>query len=285
MLNQDRQPLTGGWFKGYLSDYGGMLTGGWFFPKQAADGITVYRGQDGDIDYDHPVALMAIDDDELSLAGQELPANTVWHYVRRAVKKCCGLESVDSDFCRVRVGTNGGMILNAPNPPLDLTADLLSGGRIRLRWFYSAAGQEVAPTGFNIYMTESALSLEALNESRRPLTMGWFPQDYDHAWPLTGGWFVSTGGDEVDYSIPADTVYFAEGPWGREIAGGMGGMLGKKSYEWTSDLLTDGQLYRFAVRSFNKNFGESQNADYVTVVADSIGPAAITGITASWEAE
>lgn len=281
MLNQDRQPLTGGRFTGYLADYGGMLTHGWFFPKQAADGITVYRGQDGEIDYDHPVALMAIDDDELSLADQDLPANTIWHYVRRTVKKCCGLESADSDFCRVRVDSDGVMILDAPNPPLDLTAEVLSGGRIRLRWFYSAAGQEVAPTGFNIYMTASALTLEAMNAARRPLTGGWFPKDSGHAWPLTNGWFVSVGGEEVDFSIPVDMVYFADSPWGNGVAGG----FGKQFYEWTSDPLTDGQLYRFAVRSFNSSNGESQNTDYVIAVADATGPDAITGITASWEAE
>lgn len=283
MLHQDRQPLYGGEFRGYLADYGGALLDGWFFPLQSADGINVYRGQDGVMDYDHPAAIMGLTDTQIAMAGQDLPVNSIWHYVRRHVQKCCGLESADSNLCRIWIGPDGDMILDATNPPQNLTAEILSGGRIRLRWSYSSAGQDVAPTGFRVYLPAFEVPAGSVDEYRPVLLDGEWPRDYDHAWPLMDGWFA-VHGDEVDFGVPVDAVSFAEGAGAGSSDGGPSGP-GKRFYQWTSDPLTDGQLYRFAVRSYAATGGESQNTDYVIARADATGPAAITGITASWEEE
>lgn len=119
--------------------------------REALEWINVYRGQDGDIDYESPVGVMGLDDTQISLTGQDLPAGTAWHYVRRHVKGCCGKESPDSPVCIVRIGPDGELLGEKPNPPDDMSAEAVAGGKIRLRWRYHTAGQETPPAGFVIY--------------------------------------------------------------------------------------------------------------------------------------
>jgi hypothetical protein len=115
----------------------------------------VYRGQDGVIDYNTPIATMLLDDTQVAIAGQTLPAGTIWHYVRRRIKNCCELQSLDSPVCIVRIGDDGEIRGDMPNPPTDLIAEGMAGGKIRLRWRYSAASQETPPAGFAIFVSDS----------------------------------------------------------------------------------------------------------------------------------
>lgn len=117
----------------------------------SADFYNVYRGQDGHIDYETPVATMALDDTQVVVPGQTLPAGTIWHYVRRLVRDCCGLESDPSPVCVVRIGEDGEALPAAPNPVCDLTAEAMAGGTVRLRWRYVRDRQAAAPTGFEVY--------------------------------------------------------------------------------------------------------------------------------------
>jgi len=190
---------------------------------------SVYRGQDGNMDYNEPVAVMNLADTQVSIPGQDLPANTIWHYIRRQVSGC-GLESGDSPACVVEIDSNGDMIGLTPNPPLSLTAEGLSGGRLKLRWRYTRLSEEVTPTGFKIYMDS---------------------------------------GSGFDFNNPTATVSY--------------GLGGTGEFKWTSNALTHGKLYRFCVRSYRTSEGETQNTDFVSAVADSVGPDAITGLRATWE--
>jgi len=126
------------------------LTGGDLWPRPAGC-HTVYCGQDGQFDYDTIQAVMDTDDADVSIANQALAAGTIWHFIRRLVSGC-GLESADSPACVVRIGTDGEMIGLTPNPPGSLTIQKVLGGKLKLRWRYSTIDQEVAPTGFRIYM-------------------------------------------------------------------------------------------------------------------------------------
>ena len=76
-------------------------------------------------------------------------------------------------------------------------------------------------------------------------------------------------GSGFDFESADDTVLF-----GRARAG---------QFDWTSETLNNGQLYKFCVRSYYDEGGESRNTDYVSAVADSQGPNAITGLQADWE--
>lgn len=131
-------------------ELGTVLTLGWFWTRIAGC-HTVYRGQDGTMDYEAIQAVMEIDDDQVSMANQALAPNTMWHYVRRQLSDC-GLESADSPVCVVRIEAAGDMRLDTPNAPLAVTPELQGGAKVMLRWRYSADGQEIAPTGFRVYM-------------------------------------------------------------------------------------------------------------------------------------
>ena len=189
----------------------------------------INRGQDGNIDYTEIMAVMGLSESQVSIEEQDLPANTIWHYVRRQVSGC-GLVSADSPVCIVRIDASGDMIGNAPNAPDDLTIEGLSNGRFRLRWRYTKDQQEVTPTGFKIYMDS---------------------------------------GSGFDFEAPVDTVSYGFG--------------GTGEFEWTSDPLVHGQVYRFCVRTYTTGAGQTQNTDYVSGTADDEGPAAMTGLQASFQ--
>ncbi len=189
----------------------------------------VYRGQDGNIDHDNIVAMMNLNDSSVAVVDQELPADTIWDYVRRQVSGC-GLESEDSPACQVIIDSAGDMIGNTPNPPLSVTVEKVAGGKLKLRWRYTPVYEEIAPTGFHIYIDS---------------------------------------GEGFDFETPDATVPY--------------GLGGTGEFSWTSDPLTHGSLYRLCIRSYRTGAGGSQNTDYVSEVADSEGPEAITGLVASWE--
>ncbi len=189
--------------------------------------IRVYRGQDGNIDYTTPVADMGIDESQVSIAGQDLPANTIWHYTRRQVSGC-GLESDDSPVCRVAIDAAGDMVGSTPNAPQALAIEQLIGGKLRLRWRYIPVDQEILPTGFYIYID-------------------------------TGSGF--------DFETPYATVSYQR----------------RWEFKWDSSALTHGTLYRFVVRAYRTGGGIDSNTRIVSALADSQGPAALTGLTASWE--
>ena len=170
-----------------------MNIGAWQSPRSCH---IVYRGQDGNIDYDNIQALMNLGDSQVSIPNQSLQAATIWHYVRRQVSGC-SRESEDSPSCIVMLDNDDEMIGNIPNPPLSLTIQGLSGGRFRLRWRYSTIGEEVSPTGFHIYMDS---------------------------------------GSGFDFNAPVATVLY--------------GLGGRGEFQWISGALTNGQLYRFCVRSY-----------------------------------
>ncbi len=116
-----------------------------------ADEFNIYRGQDGAIDYDTAVATMDLADTEVEIAAQALPANTIWHYVRRQLSECA-LESDSSDPCIVRIDADGDMILDTPNIPDSVAVEQVAGAELTVRWRYSELDQEIAPTGFRIYI-------------------------------------------------------------------------------------------------------------------------------------
>lgn len=121
----------------------------------------VYRGQNGDIDYTEIQVLMGLDDSEVTINHQDLPPGTSWDYIRRQVSGC-GLASEDSTpICKVLIDASGDAFADAPNPPLSLTATAVAGGKIKLRWRYSAINQVVSPTGFNVYDVDSGKLGEA----------------------------------------------------------------------------------------------------------------------------
>jgi len=129
---------------------GTILTLGRFWVRTSRC-YTVYRGQDGVMDYDKVQAVMDVDDSQVSIPAQALPAGTIWHFVRRQVSDC-GLESADSDAAVVVIDSACDMIGRMPNAPQSLEAEQVAGGKIKVRWRYSRLNQEIMPTGFKVYI-------------------------------------------------------------------------------------------------------------------------------------
>lgn len=117
----------------------------------AAAAYRIYRGQDGVMDYATIIATMTLEQAQVSIGSQDLPPDTIWHYIRRKIT-ACELESPDSPACIVRIDSDGNMIANIPNVPTDLAIEGLSNGRFKLRWHYTKLDEETDPTGFNIYI-------------------------------------------------------------------------------------------------------------------------------------
>jgi hypothetical protein len=117
-----------------------------------ADEYTIYRGQDGVMNYGTVVATMDLADTQVTIPAQVLTPGTRWVYVRRRKGADCSLESPDSLGCEVRIADDGDMIPDAPNTPSNLVAEAIAGGSIRLRWRYCEIRQAVTPTSFRIYI-------------------------------------------------------------------------------------------------------------------------------------
>lgn len=179
---------------------GTVLSLGWFWMRPGGC-HNVYRGQDGNIDYDNIQAVMELSDSQVSIVNQNLPAGTSWHYIRRRVSDC-GLESDDSATCVVAVDSAGDMKGDRPNQPFSLTIEKLSNARFRLRWRYTRLNEETRPTGFKVYMDS---------------------------------------GSGFDFDSPVGIISY-------KLGGGM-------EFVWVSDPLTDGQEYRFCVRSYRGDLG------------------------------
>ena len=85
----------------------------------------------------------------------------------------------------------------------------------------------------------------------------------------TGFYIYIDSGSGFDFATPDAAVAYSAGRSGE--------------FSWTSGSLTNGQLYKLVARSYRTAAGTSQNTSYVSAIADSVGPAAITDLTASWE--
>jgi len=289
-----------------------------------ADFYRIYRGQDGNFDYGNPVAEMALEDTQVFIPNQDLPPDTIWYYIRRRVADCCGKESPDGPVCIVRIDSNGNMIGSIPNAPVDLVAKGLSNGRVKLRWRYVRIDEEIAPTGFHIYI-DSGSGFDFDNPDATipyhhggarsgefdwtsdPLTHGEiyrfcvrvYRQPAEGVLNITGeltpdatcNYYVAGKYSEKDYYRRGDGAWFIwwhyDKWWITTVLGGMPPF--GKWFRYDSNIVGDytpvgSETTGIAtVAEGSHLIHESQNTDYVSIVADSVGPDAITDLITSVE--
>lgn len=276
----------------------------------------IYRGQDGVIDYNNVVGRMWPDDTSVSLANQNLPPNTMWDFVRRQVSEC-GLESADSPACKVIINSDGSMISNTPNTPANVIIEQVIGGKLRLRWRYFPTGQEILPTGFAIYVDDgSGFDFSV------PLAVVPYKRAIEHSWTsdaLTHGErykFIvrSYAGSLASYIVSGDLTPDAAGdyyPAGTYNDQPCEKKLNSEFYRWffahtnhwlISQVLGNaGNYYWFHAEGTGiftaaglaagtatvvapaAQPAHSINTDYVSAVADAVGPTEIAGASISWE--
>lgn len=281
----------------------------------------VYRGQDGVMDYENVQATMDLDDEDVAIPDQVLPANTIWHYIRRLVSDC-DLESADSDPAIVRIDSDGEMIPLTPNTPLSLQIEQLSGGRLQIRWRYTEINQEIVPTGFHIFIDSGeGFDFETPDDS----VPYYFGGNGEFTWTsaaLTDGqryrFCVRSYVDHVlqTYSVTGDLNpgatgiyeytgqyldrdYFARttGGWflwfdatsANWIISEVLGNIGSRGWNSFGDEIEQSySSYGTATGTptvANAPYEESQNTNYVSIIAGSSGPPAATDLAATWEAD
>lgn len=255
------------------SDFGPMAHPPHILESQSGYEIHVFRGQDGVMDYNNIIAKMSIDDEQILIPNQELPPNTIWHFVRKTYSLCCCKYSDPSPPCIIMIDACGNMIGATPNAPTNLVAEPTFGGKIRLRWRYSRYAQEVPPTGFRIYMVpRTSENLQAASPRIIPKIdgrlnlMDFGPKAHS---PFVAGASIESESvdNQFDFNNPIDEIEY-------QFRG---------EFRWTSDFLVNGQKYKFCVRSYRNGAGESQNTNFAAATADSEGPDPITVMQINWQ--
>lgn len=104
---------------------------------------------------------------------------------------------------------------------------------------------------------------------------------------LTGGilelrWRYLSTGQEI---IPTGFKIYMDSGSGFDFDDPVATVTYRRSVEhkWKSPLLVHGQTYKFCIRSYAANAGETINTDFVAAKADAQGPAAAEGLSVSWE--
>jgi hypothetical protein len=105
--------------------------------------------------------------------------------------------------------------------------------------------------------------------------------------PLAGGfmqlqWQYIPTEQEV---IPTGFKIFIDSGSGFDFANPAATVAYKRTWvhKWKSAALNHDQTYKFCVRSYTANAGETINTNFVSAKADSVGPDAAQGLSATWE--
>lgn len=122
----------------------------------------VYRGQDGNIDYNTIVANIHLYDSQIEISDQDLGPNTIWHYIRRLVSDC-GLESPDSPACVVAIDGDGNLAKSNPNAIFEIKINQIDGDKAELVWYYCPLEQKSVPVCFNVYCSDDTSQIDYEN--------------------------------------------------------------------------------------------------------------------------
>ena len=136
---------------------GMTVTRGWFWMRRRSCSV-IYRGRSAmDVDLARPVAVVPCESDasnrdcEITISNSShLPGSTTWYVVRRF--NSSGREDRTAHAAAVvRMGADSRLAAPMPNEPVDLKAELITGGSIELSWFYCPLDQQAAPGAFRVY--------------------------------------------------------------------------------------------------------------------------------------
>lgn len=94
---------------------------------------------------------MAIGATTATIPDQDLEPG-IYKYARVALSDCGKWSWLAVPLATVVINDAGQALAKAPNAPQQLTATVIAGGVVELRWRYSSVNQAVAPSGFRIYI-------------------------------------------------------------------------------------------------------------------------------------
>jgi hypothetical protein len=131
---------------------GTVLSLGWFWQRTAGCSV-LYRGSSMEtIDFDSILTVDALSAKQIQ-PPQYLPhlRNMVHFYVVRRTNGCGDLERTLSATVKVSTDGNGDLEQPRPNSIFEAGAEQLSGGKVKLFWFYCPIDQDCELACFNIY--------------------------------------------------------------------------------------------------------------------------------------
>jgi hypothetical protein len=135
---------------------GTVLTRGWFWVRRGGC-MAVYRGPSVDqVDFGRIEHVAEADARRISLPAHLTPqAGTKGCYVVRRFNGHGDEERTTDAAVAVRMGDDGKPAEPAPNGISNLHAVQVSGGRVRLEWFYCPLDQQAEPARFNVYTADA----------------------------------------------------------------------------------------------------------------------------------
>jgi hypothetical protein len=211
----------------------------------------------GPLDYSTPIATVY----GTTWTSSALTYPDDWRFGVRAFN-AYGTEQNVEAAVEIVLNSRGADITTMPDPPSGLRAFATVGGGVRAEWGYMGATGPKTPTGFHVYLGIPAALLSPVSPVRRTSSSK----------PRLGRretgrqtWRGAVGGGP-NYGLPVATVSYAS-----SINGSFVSNLGP---------LTGGVIYVLSVRAYNAT-AEEQNTHTVSVTAVTVGPSAVTALTAS----
>lgn len=167
---------------------------GWHWPG-ISSGHRAYRGVGtlANVDFDVPVGFGQADSVSLLLTGLGHAVSTVYTYVVRPVAGNAWLETQDlSCRCEFETDASADWLGSRPTPVEWLDADVIDGGRVRLRWRWRKAYGGDEPHDFGLYYSAGPEVTAGSPQATEPYTR---EGDYSHTFTLSDGqtyWFAVT---------------------------------------------------------------------------------------------
>jgi hypothetical protein len=109
----------------------------------------LYKGQSiDDVDFENPEKVADANDKFEIAGGQALSRNI---YVVRRTNRCGNEEKTLNAAICVEFDALGNLVENGCNKIIDVNAEQIEGGKIKLKWFYHVIHQAKKISRFNIY--------------------------------------------------------------------------------------------------------------------------------------
>jgi len=137
-------------------ELGTVLTRGWFWARRAGCAV-VYRGPSLDeVDWTRILCVVKPGAREIALP-RHLPhvAGSTECYVIRRFDHCGRQDKTLGAATRLRFASDGRLAPPSPNAIVELAAERIAEGRIRLTWIYCPLDQDAAPAQFHLYRADA----------------------------------------------------------------------------------------------------------------------------------
>jgi hypothetical protein len=143
---------------------GTALSLGWFWLRTAGCSV-LYRGDSiGTMDFDNILTVAGPGAKQIQAPAYLTYANNTTHfYVIRRANGCGDLEHTLAAAVKLSIDANGDLEQPKPNGIFEVRAEQITGGRVKLLWYYCPIEQKSEPDCFAIYCDNGTGQLDYEN--------------------------------------------------------------------------------------------------------------------------